>query len=79
MLDCNYSKLDIDAMVSSLDIDKSNKEKLRKTLRRFEKGLFCGGLGRLRYYAPAHIKLKWVQDHIRVDNTTFQRLMKMLQ
>ena len=48
MLDFNFSKVDIDAMVSSLDIDKSNNNKLRKTLKKFEKGLFSGGLGRLR-------------------------------
>ena len=39
MLNYNYSKVDIDTMVSSLDIDYNNKEKLRKTLRKFEKGL----------------------------------------
>ena len=58
MLDCNYSKVDIDAMISSLAIDDSNKERLRKTLRKFEKGFFCGGLGKLKYCKPAHIKLK---------------------
>ena len=33
MMDCNYSKVDIDAMVADLDIDNSNKEQLRKSLR----------------------------------------------
>ena len=56
MLDCNYSMVNIDAMVLDLDIDDSNKEKLRKTLRKFEKGLFDGGLGRLKHCKPAHIK-----------------------
>ena len=58
MLDCNYSKVDIDAMVSSLDIDDNNKRRLRKTLNKFEKGLFGGSLGKLKHYKPAHIKLK---------------------
>ena len=31
MMNCNYSKVDIDAMVADLDIDNSNKEQLRKT------------------------------------------------
>ena len=58
MLDYNYSKVDIDAMVSSLDIDESNKEKLRKTLWKFERGLFGGRLGTLWNSKPTHIKLK---------------------
>ena len=28
MLDCNYSKVDVDAMFSSLDIDDNNKQRL---------------------------------------------------
>ena len=47
MLDCNYSKADIDRMVLSLDM-----------VRKFENGLFGGGLGKLRHCKPAHIKLK---------------------
>ena len=58
MLECNYSKVNIDAMVNDLDIDNNNKEKLKKTLRKFEKGLFGGGLGTLKHCKPAHIKLK---------------------
>lgn len=58
MLDCNYSKVDIDAMVSELDIDDNNKTKLRRTLKRFEKGLFGGGLGCLTTDKKAHVKLK---------------------
>ena len=57
MMDCNYSKVDIDALVADLDIDDSNKEQLRKTLRKFENGLFGGGLGELKNCKPAHIKL----------------------
>ena len=45
-------------MVSCLDIDESNKEILRKTLQKFEKGLFGGGLGILRRCKSVHIKLK---------------------
>ena len=45
-------------MVSSLDIDDDIKQRLRKTLSKFEKGLFSGGLGKLKHCKPAHIKLK---------------------
>ena len=58
MLDCNYSKVDVDAMVTELNIDNSSKDQLRSTLRKFEKGLFGGGLGKLKHCKPAHIKLK---------------------
>ena len=58
MMDCNYSKVDIDAMVVDLDINNSNKQQLKKTLRKFENGLFGGGLGTLKNCKPAHIKLK---------------------
>ena len=46
MMDCNYSKVNFDALVVELDIDDSNLEQLRTTLRKFEKGLFGRGLGR---------------------------------
>ena len=39
MLDYNYSKVDVDAMVAELNIDNSSKDQLRSTLRKFEKGL----------------------------------------
>ena len=58
MFDCNYSKVDVDAMVAELDIDDSSKDRLRSTLRNFEKGLFGGGLGKLKHCKPAHIKLR---------------------
>ena len=46
-------------MVSSMDIDDSNKEKLRKTLQKFEKGLLGEGLGTLKHCKPVYtIKLK---------------------
>ena len=32
MMDCNYSKVGIDAMVVDLDIDDSNKQQPKKTL-----------------------------------------------
>ena len=35
-MDCIYSKFDIDAMIADLDTDDSNKEQLKKTLRKFE-------------------------------------------
>ena len=58
MMDCNYSKVDNDAMVADLDINNSNKQQLKKTLRKFEGGLFGRGLGTLKNCKPAHIKLK---------------------
>ena len=45
-------------MVSSLVIDDNNKQRLRNTLSKFEKGLFDGGLGKLKHCKLAHIKLK---------------------
>ena len=57
MMDCNCSKVDIDVLVVDLDINDSNKEQLRKTLRKFEDGLFGGGLGELKNCKPACIKL----------------------
>lgn len=58
MTDCNYLKVDIDALVVDLDIDNSNREQLRTTLKNFEKWLFGGGLGKLKYSKPAYIKIK---------------------
>ena len=58
MLDCNYSKVDVDAMVAELDIDDNSRDQLRSTQRKFEKGLFGGGLGKLKHCKPAHIKLR---------------------
>ena len=40
MMDCNYMKVDIDALVAELDIDNSSIKQLRATLRKFEKGRF---------------------------------------
>ena len=57
-MDCNYSKVDIDAMVADLDMHDSNKQQLKTTLRKFEDGLFGGELGTLKNCKPAHIKLK---------------------
>ena len=51
-------KYDIDTMVSELDIDNNNKTKLRKTIKRFGKGLFGGGFGCLTSSKKAHVKLK---------------------
>ena len=58
MMDCNYTKVDIDALVAELDIDNSSRKQLRATLRKFEKGLFGGDLGKLTNCEPVHIKLK---------------------
>ena len=58
MMDCNYTKVDIDALLAELDINNSSRKQLKATLRKFEKGLFGGGLGKLTNCEPAHIKLK---------------------
>ena len=58
IIDCNYLKVDIDAMVADLDINDSNKEQLKRTLKKFKNGLFDGGLGTLKNCKPAHIKFK---------------------
>ena len=58
VMDCNYSKVDIDALVADVDTDESSKEQLGKTLRKFENGLFGGGLGKLKNCKPTHIKLQ---------------------
>ena len=58
MMDCNYSKVDIDAIVADLEIDNSNKEQMKNMLRKFENGLFGGGLGELKNCKLAFIKLK---------------------
>ena len=58
MMDCNYSNIDIAAMVADLNIEDSNKEQVKKTLQKFEHGLFGGELGTLKNCKPAPIKLK---------------------
>jgi hypothetical protein len=58
MLDADYSKVDISKMINNLEISDTSKSKLFKCLRRFENGLFGGGLGRLKNMKPARIKLK---------------------
>jgi len=45
-------------MVSDLDIDNSNKGKLRKTFLKFDRGLFGRGFSKLKNCKPVHIKLK---------------------
>lgn len=57
ILDADYSKVDIPAMVNELDITEASKKKLITTLQKFPK-LFGGGLGCLRNQKPATIKLK---------------------
>ena len=57
ILDVDYSKVDIPAMVNELDITEASKRKLITTLQKFPK-LFGGGLGKLTNMKPATIKLK---------------------
>ena len=57
ILDADYSKVDIDAMVEELDINRDTKRLLKRTLHKFPE-LFGGGLGELKGVKPASIKLK---------------------
>ena len=79
MLDADYSKVDINKMVDNLEITDTSKSKLLRTLRRFENGLFGGGLGKLTNVKPARIKLKPVQNRLKEDIIIYLRLMKQLQ
>ena len=47
MLDCDYSKVDIEKMVNELNLTPASKVKLKTTLEKFPE-LFGGGLGRLK-------------------------------
>ena len=79
MLDCNYSKVDVDAIVAELNIDNSSKNQLRSTLRKFEKGLLGGGLGKLKHCKLVHIKLKEGFIPQRVNTTIFVNRMNTPQ
>ena len=57
ILDADYSKVDIPAMVSELDISDASRRKLVTTLSKFPE-LFGGGLGCLKNCEPATFKLK---------------------
>ena len=78
MMDCNYLKVDIDAMVADLDVNDSNKQQLKKTLRKFEHGLFGGGLGKLKNCNLLISSSSPVSHRIREDIITFRRLMHTL-
>ena len=53
-LDCNYSKVDIQKLVSDLDLSRDSKRKLIKFLSKFQK-LFSGGLGEVELKEPIDI------------------------
>ncbi len=55
ILDCDYSKVDIDNMVAKLDINRDTKRKLAKTLKKF-KTLFGSGLGNVNI-EPVDLKI----------------------
>jgi len=57
ILDADYSKVDIDAMVNDLEITDESKEALKKTLKKFPT-LFGGGLGLLKNIEPVSIELQ---------------------
>ena len=56
ILDADYSKVNIPAMVADLDISDSSKRKLQTTLEKFSE-LFGGKWGFLKRFAPASSKL----------------------
>jgi hypothetical protein len=58
MFGADYSKVDVSKMIENLETSDTSKSKLFKCIRRFENGLFGGGLGRLKNMKPAWIKLK---------------------
>ena len=47
MLDCDYSKVDIEKMVNELNLTPASKIKLKTTFKKFPE-LFGGGLGKLK-------------------------------
>lgn len=57
ILDADYSKVKIPAMVVELDISDASKKKLQTMLEKFSEP-FGGGLGRIKWMQPASIKLK---------------------
>ena len=57
ILDCNYSKVDIQKLVSDLDQPRDIKRKLIKSLSKFQK-LFSGGLGKVKLDKPIDIELE---------------------
>ena len=57
ILDCNYSKVDIQKLVSDLDLSRDSKRKLIKSLSKFQK-LFSGGLGKVELKKPIDIELE---------------------
>ena len=57
ILDCNYSKVDIQKLVSDLDLCRDSKRKLIKFLSKFQK-LFSGGLGKVELKEPIDIELE---------------------
>ena len=57
ILDCNYSKVDIQKLVSDLDLSRDSKRKLIKSLSKFQK-LFSGGLGKVELKEPIDIELE---------------------
>ena len=54
ILDVNYTKVNIDDVVDSLDIQRSSKRSLKETLKKYPR-LFGGGLGLLDM---EHISIK---------------------
>jgi len=57
ILDCNYSKVDIQKLVSDLGLSRDSKRKLTKSLAKFQK-LFSGGLGKVELKKPIDIELE---------------------
>ena len=70
ILDCNYSKVDIQKLVSDLDLSRDSKRKLIKSLSKFQK-LFSGGLGKVELQSQLILNWKKVQHLIMEDTIVF--------
>ena len=57
ILDCNYSKVDIQKLVSDLDLSRDSKRKLIKSLSKFQK-LFSEELSKVELKEPIDIELE---------------------
>ena len=74
ILDANYTKVDIDAMVEKLDVKRDIKRKLSKTLKHF-KTLFGGGLEKV---ATKTINLE-IKEGTKPYATTYYNVPKMYE
>ena len=57
VINCDYSKVDIEAKCNELDLSEALRKKLVHKLKKFPK-LFGGGLGKLEKIAPVELELR---------------------